>query len=323
MTLSKLAKLANVSVSTASKAFAGSREVNEDTRDMIFAVAKQHGCFKKFYNAKYPKLVIAIIAPEFTSTYYAQFLSFMQQYLDPRCELCVSATEFSSEREAALIEYYTKHSSTDGILLVQSLVDAPDTCETPVVFINPKHEQPHGATVWGTIKPALNESIEYLIKRGVTSCGFIGEPLTTSKHEWVRQSLEEHGLTLDESYVSISSERFEEGGYRAMQALFDNGRVPRAVICSYDNMAIGAIRCICDRGLSVPDDVAVLGMDDIPQAAYLDPPLASISSNTEEMCRLASQAMLSQIYGESVSTQQTVTAQLRLRKSFQIGENIT
>ena len=51
ITLSKLAKLANVSVSTASKAFSGSPEVNEETRQLVFRVAKEHGCFKKFYNA--------------------------------------------------------------------------------------------------------------------------------------------------------------------------------------------------------------------------------------------------------------------------------
>ena len=318
MTLSKLAKLANVSVSTASKAFAGSREVNEDTRNMIFNVAKQHGCFKKFYNAKYPKLVIAVIAPEFTSTYYAQFLSFIQQYLGARCELCVSATEFSPVRESALIEYYTKHTHADGIILIQSSADAPDTCETPVVFINPTHKQPHGVSIGCSMYPALNESVSYLVDRGVTSIGFIGEPLTAVKREWVRQSLADHGIALDETYASISDQRFEEGGYRAMQALFDADRVPRAVICSYDNMAIGAVRCIRDHGLSVPDDVAVLGMDNIKQAPYLHPPLASISSNTEELCRLAAQAVLAQIYGESVPRQQEVKAQFCLRQSFEI-----
>lgn len=61
ITLSKIAKLANVSVSTASKAFSGSTEVNEETREMIFDIAKKNECFKRFYNVKYPELVIAII----------------------------------------------------------------------------------------------------------------------------------------------------------------------------------------------------------------------------------------------------------------------
>ena len=105
MTLSKLAKLANVSVSTASKAFSGSGEVNDETREMIFAVAKKYGCFKKFYNAKYPKLVIAIIAPEFESAYYTSYLSYLQKNLqDKGCEVCFSATDFDTEKEKSLVE---------------------------------------------------------------------------------------------------------------------------------------------------------------------------------------------------------------------------
>ena len=82
LTLSKLARLANVSVSTASKAFSGSAEVNEETREMIFGIARQYGCFKKFYNAKYPKLVIAIIAPELRGAYYTRYLSCIQDNLE-------------------------------------------------------------------------------------------------------------------------------------------------------------------------------------------------------------------------------------------------
>ena len=69
MTLSRLAKLAHVSVSTASKAFSMSREVNEQTRQMIFAVARREGCFKQFFSARYPKFVIAILCPELDSLY--------------------------------------------------------------------------------------------------------------------------------------------------------------------------------------------------------------------------------------------------------------
>ena len=82
ITLSKLAKLANVSVSTASKAFSGSKEVNEETRAWIFSVAKEHGVFKKFYNVKYPRLVIAVVVPEFQSRNYGPLLSELQRSLD-------------------------------------------------------------------------------------------------------------------------------------------------------------------------------------------------------------------------------------------------
>ena len=320
MTLSKLAKLSNVSVSTASKAFSGSTEVNEETRQMIFEMAKQYGCFKKFYNAKYPKWVIAIIAPEFTSAYYVRYLSLIREYLDPeKYELCVSATGFSAEREASLIEYYDRHTNADGIIVVQSAVSATELSEMPVVFINPAHEQAHGVSVYGDLLPALREGVGYLTAHGVDAIGFIGESLTTAKWELFRQVLADHGVPYDESLVAVATKRFEEGGYQAMSMLLAADRRPRAVICAYDDMAIGAMRCMADHGLSVPRDIAVLGMDDIPQAPYLMPPLASISSNTDELCRLAVQSVVRQIHGEEETNRHVVPSTWHWRQSFAIG----
>lgn len=115
MTLSKLAKLANVSVSTASKAFSGSNEVSEETRNMIFDVARENHCFRKFYNAKYPKVVIAIIAPEFKGAYYTRYLCCIQDELEKaNCKLCVSTTNFSEEKKRSLLEYYCRYTNMDG-----------------------------------------------------------------------------------------------------------------------------------------------------------------------------------------------------------------
>ena len=84
ITLTKIAKLANVSVSTASKAFSMSLDISEETRSNIFKIAKDHGVFKKFYNAKYPRLVIAIVCPEFNNDLYANMLSDLQTRLEER-----------------------------------------------------------------------------------------------------------------------------------------------------------------------------------------------------------------------------------------------
>ncbi len=179
ITLSKIAKLANVSVSTASKAFAGSGEVNDETREMIFNIAKEHGCFKRFYNVKYPKLVIGIIAPEFSSGYYTEYLSYIQKNLElANCELCVSTTDFSSEREEALIEYYYKHSNVDGIIIVNSLLSNYNNLEIPVVFVNPRNEFSNTCVITNDINLAFRQSIEFLVGKGVDKIGFIGESLT-------------------------------------------------------------------------------------------------------------------------------------------------
>lgn len=319
MTLSKLAKLANVSVSTASKAFSGSTEVNEETREMIFNIARKNGCFKKFYNVKYPKLVVAIIAPEFASAYYTRYLSYIQKYLhENNCELCVSTTDFSEEREQELLEYYCKHANVDGVIAIQTRTVITEKYEVPVVFINPSKKPEHHVSVSSDTKKALQESIQYLADQKVTKVGFVGETLTTKKLELFKWALEEYSLTYDESLVSISDERFEEGGYDAMEKLISQNKLPRAIVCAYDYMAIGAIRCIYEHGLSVPEDIAVLGFDDIPQAAFLNPPLASIATPVEKLCQMATETVIHQIKGAEINKHQIIDGKFHLRKSFEI-----
>lgn len=316
ITLSKIAKLANVSVSTASKAFSGSNEVNKETREMVFNIAKKYGCFKKFYNVKYPKLVIAIIAPEFNSIYYTRYMSFIRKGLEKEnCELCVSTTNFSIENERALIEYYYKHADVDGVIIIGSRTDITEHCEIPVVLVNPEISPLHCISVLCDIKPAICESVDYLIEKRVDSIGFIGERLTDKKLELFNQILKEKEIT---PYVSISDERFEAGGYSAMESFFLRKQVPRAIVCGYDYMAIGAIRCIYDHGLSVPQDIAVMGMDDIPEAKFLNPPLSSISIPTEKLCRIAAEAVIKKINGETTKHRQIVTSEFNLRRSFEI-----
>ncbi len=319
MTLSKIAKLSNVSVSTASKAFSGSTEVNEETREMIFRVAREHGCFKKFYNAKFPKLVIAIIAPEFKSAYYTRYLSCLQEaFGKENCELCVSTTNFSPEKEEGLLEYYYKHSNVDGILVLDSHTTIEDRYEIPIVSLNSKRNTHCPHEIINNMYPAMQECAAYLKSKGVTDVGFVGEALTMGKCRSFARALHAVGITLGEENISTTEKRFEEGGYDAMEKLFDANRVPRAILCAYDYMAVGVIRAICDRGLRVPEDIAVLGMDNLRQDAFMNPPLASISSKTQTLCNLGAKAILGLINGENVPDRQEVDSTFYLRRSFEI-----
>ena len=74
MTLQRLADLAHVSVATVSKAFSGSKEISEETRQRIFAIARENNCFEKYHKGIYHKRVISVIAPELRGEYYGCLL---------------------------------------------------------------------------------------------------------------------------------------------------------------------------------------------------------------------------------------------------------
>jgi len=119
------------------------------------------------------------------------------------------------------------------------------------------------------------------------------------KIEAFAAQLVRHGLAATEQeareHVSLTLYTLE-GGQAAAGDLFDGGHT--AVVCGSDLMALGAIRAAHARGLSVPDDVSVVGYDDSPLVAFTDPPLTTVRQPVADMAHAAVSALLTEIHGE-------------------------
>ena len=125
MTLREIAKMANVSLSTASKAFNDAPDVSEETRQEIFRVAKQYGCFGKYYKGKYNKKILAMICPELRSEYYATFVERMKEKIEQEGGIfLLSADGFTPEKQREMVEYYASYLKVDGVFVI-SMKEAP------------------------------------------------------------------------------------------------------------------------------------------------------------------------------------------------------
>ena len=314
ITLSKIAQLAHVSVSTASKAFSMSNEVSEQTRNEIFRIAKEYGCFKKFYNAKYPKYVIAVICPEFYGQYYSGMVARLQSYLgELGCEVCVASTNFSGDTERELLEYYHHYSNVDGVIVIGGKSLLSSTYEIPLVSVLPAYRQPAGVCLHTDYAGALNQIICHFKSVGVEDIGFLGETQTGGKLEAFRTVMEKNGLA--SKWVVVHEERFEKGGYLAMEQLLQCADRPRAVICAYDHMAIGAIKRLSEAGICVPKDMLVAGLDNIPETEYLVPSLTSADFGNAQICRQAAQCVVDLLNGKEVQKEQYFSTQVFFRQS--------
>ena len=314
ITLSKIAQLAHVSVSTASKAFSMSSEVSEQTRNEIFKIAKEYGCFKKFYNAKYPKYVIAIICPEFHGQYYSGMVATLQSCLEGLgCEVCVASTNFSDDTERKLLEYYHHYSNVDGIVVIGGKQLIYSTYEIPLVSLMPAYRQPAGVSLHTDYKEPMDRIIRHFKEAGIQEIGFLGETRTGAKLEAFRTAMSDNELPCQ--WVRISEERFEKGGYTAMDQLLSQPNQPKAVICAYDHIAIGAMKRLSEEGLRVPDDMLVAGMDNNPESQYLTPSLTSVDFDNEAICRRAAQCVLDLLNGKEVPKEQQFSAQVFFRQS--------
>jgi LacI family transcriptional regulator len=161
------------------------------------------------------------------------------------------------------------------------------------------------------------QAAEHLVGLGHRQIAEIGGPPDNFDAEmrhaaWFRV-LDDHGLTLG----PCASGNFEVcSGYRAAQKVLETGEPFTAILAANDLMALGAVRALHDAGLRVPEDVSVVGFDDIEEAAYFDPPLTTVHQDFEVLGQESVEYLISLIENEAIPVQQRVLyPQLVVRQS--------
>ena len=316
LTLTKLAKLANVSVSTASKAFSMSSEVNEETREAVFEAARKSGCFRRFFNAKYPKPTVTVICPEFFGRFYSGIASELERaFRESGCDVSFSTTDFSDEKTEDLVSYYDRYTDSDLLIVMGNAPEGVHR-EIPIIQIGGGNDDTENADGYIRLEfeQAMREVIGSLCRSGVKSVGFIGEKHTYTKQHLINELLKEYNF--DSMRVSVSAERFEKGGYTAVETMLNESLpFPEALICAYDYMAIGAVRKLNEVGIAVPEQVSVFGMDDLPECEYLTPSLSSVGWSGREISSAAVKLALDILDGKSENCKITVRASANFRES--------
>lgn len=308
MNLNTLARLAGVSVGTVSKAFSGSDEISEKTRQRIFALAKELGCYDKYSKQKFQKKVIAVICPEWNSDFYTAFLSILHREITRQGGIMtVSISNFSEETAAELFSYYTSYCHADGIILIGSAAKVKNPHLIPAVVIGDASTTEHIDEIRVQWSNAIHDAIGYLKAEGHTEIGFIGESLTHAKQNLFVEAMRHHSIPLQKQWIWNGDQRFAQAGVAAIEAWKkDNGSLPTAILAAYDYIAIGVIQALKKYELRVPEDISVIGMDDIPVDPYLETSLSSIRTHTEELCQTAVDIIMRKIQNQHYSAHREI-----------------
>lgn len=317
MKLSDIAKKANVSVSTVSKAFSDSKEINEETRMRVLNIAKELGVYDKYYKGKYNRKIIAIIAPELKSQfYYAIISAFNEIFHQNGCTIVVSVTNFDREIQAELIRYYATFGHSDGIIVIGNATRPEIKLEVPLIVVcgNSKEFDSFGTDPF----EAMVEAVRHLKENGHRRIGFIGERYTKGKQKLFREAMFKNCIEVQEDWIITSDQRFEAAGYEAMNRLLTQKAQPTALITAYDYIALGVYRSIHEHGLSVPEDFSVIGMDDIDVIENINPPLSSIGADAGEICEAAAALMMKKLKNKYYSLEQNMV----FKDKFVIRESV-
>lgn len=284
MTMRELARLSGVSISTVSKAFSDAPDVGDETREHIFAVAKQYGCYGKFYKKKYPKKVVAILASEL-SAHYTDFVRRLERFIDRNGGIAVVAEDhFDTARQAELIEYFASYLHVDGILVFDLRAEIKKGYDIPIVSLFTCADKRVDA-VLSDFTDAIATLLSRLYELGHRRVAFLGESLTARKENRVREVASRRS---DLEILCIRTEkRFEDAGADCVKRWIAARDASTALVCAYDDIAIGAMKALQLAGYAIPEDVSVIGMDNISTATYLDSALSSVDMCPDEICAAA------------------------------------
>jgi DNA-binding LacI/PurR family transcriptional regulator len=322
-TLKDIAKIAGVNVSTVSKALRDASDISEQTKLQIKKIADELGY--KYKKSDKPEAyyehainnfkTIGIICPEVASNYYTEIINIIAQETRKAGYLCIICfTDFEPENE----KHYLKellNMQVKGIIFISESFEINNILNqykehnsTPLVLISPNAVTKDFDCIKIDDEYGIKLSVQHLIEKGHTDIGYIGDELSNPRLEAFLRVMEENKLKINKKWIQVSSERFERCGYETMSnILMSGGSLPTAVLAAYDDIAIGAIRAVNDEGLKVPDDISIIGIDNIRSTVYSNPPLTTVAGPIVEMGKIALKLLFKKINSPKYSVVQNVT----------------
>lgn len=310
MTYKEIAKLAHVSLSTVSKALSSSSEVSEELRERIVKIAIEQGYFaekgkRKIEYARKSSITIAILCPEIISIAYAGQITAIIDELEKRGAVAaIYVYNFDLEKLRRIIKEITVGNRADGIIIFDSI---PTVSDNSIPMVGIGTGKGNYDTVSVSMDDCFFEIIGYLKECGHKEIAYVGEMHTPSKYKSYKCALEKHGMSYDDENVFIVNERFEDIGYIAAERMIQKSKFPDAAVCAYDEIALALIRALTEYGRKIPEDISIVGINDIPMAAYSTIPLTTVKIFNEEQAQTVVGLLYDKIFGKDATTNHYIT----------------
>lgn len=302
ITIKDIARVAGVSHTTVSRALNGSPLIKPETRDKIEKIAAEMNyipnvsakslVMKKTYTIG---LFFSSIDQGTSAIFLVDAIKGIHHALDENYSLTVHGIDGIRHLEGISPHRF------DGIL-VMSQSDADNAfiyhvkkAGIPLVVLNRHLDDPGIANVVANDREGVREAIDYAIGRGHRRLaimeGKTGFRSAAERKQGFLESLLAHGLSLPAEYQAAGDYSIDSG-YRTMNSLLDLPEPPTLVFCANDDMAIGAMNACFARGVSVPDQVSLIGFDDIVFAGYTNPAMTTIRKPVADISELGTRKLV-------------------------------
>jgi LacI family transcriptional regulator len=305
-TLGEYLNLSSATISLVLNNAPGVRSIPQETRDRVTEAAAKFDYRPSFYARSLRKrqtFSVGVLVPDLNDHYSTQVLTGVEEYLIEEGYFYLTA---SHRRKPDLIEEYPRllmDRSVEGFILIDTVLE--HSLKLPVVAVA-GHRKIEGVTnVVLDQRRAAELALRHLVQLGHRKIAFMrgGSHSSDADERWECQMTVARDLKLEvppELTVQIQlRDSTPQLGFGLVNELVDRGADFTAVVCYNDESAFGAIRALVDHGLRVPEDVSVVGFDDIQGAAYHNPSLTTIRQPLRQMGVVAARILLQRIRGQA------------------------
>ena len=313
LTVKDIAKKAGVSVTAVSFVLNNKPGVSESTRERVQKIIDETD-FKPNLNSK--KLVmnksfnICLMMNPYSSPFEDLFYFEITRGIINRSMKCnynvIISRPIMAQSELPDLIY---SGDADGMIFMQdisqALIDKANKSGVPFLVVD-SHSNNEGVTsINPDYKKATFDATNYLIDKGHKDIAIIASSVVpdfyTQTISGYNEAMGMHNLSPNPDYCYISATN-EETAYIAAKKLFKRKKRPTAILCTVDTFAIGVIKCAKAMNISIPDDVSIMGIDDILLSNYIDPKLTTIGIDKEGMGHLAMDMIIQKIKGKNIES---------------------
>lgn len=323
VSIKDIAKEANVSPSTVSRALNNHPRISDKTKKQIQTLAKE----MEYVPSSIARdlvgqhsATIGVAISDFLNPFYSDIVASIEDVaVANNYQVFVSSFYRDKQRELELFNIFYERRFA-GIIVSGSLVDneylsLPHNDSMPVVLIN----CPSYTFSVSTDKVlGARLAVEYLVELGHRRIAFIRQGFDSESGRLrlnsFRETLNGYGITVDERYIMAGDEWFT-GGVRAVAQLLALAKPPTAVFCFNDMTAIGVINALQQKGYKVPQDLSVIGFDDLDIAYFYHPSLTTVRQPIYQIGRSAAKMLYSLIQCQENIQAQVLEPELIIRES--------
>ncbi|MGD6776581.1 LacI family DNA-binding transcriptional regulator [Sutcliffiella horikoshii] len=324
-TIKDVAKLAGVAVSTASYALNNVNKVSPATMKKVQEAARELNYFKNGFASDLKRTktnTIALILRDLSGPFYSELIKGVQEVTTANGYDLIACSSVGGAQSTAA--KFLKEKRVDGAIILAHNITNDIILESaregfPIVVLDRKlnHEFVYQVEV-DNIHGGYTAT-EYLINKGFREIGYVSGPMNSHDNEMrfdgYMAALKDHGIQYQSKW-KLSGDFTREGGYRATKMLIAQRRLPESIFYANDEMAIGGLQAFKENKISVPDDISIIGYDDIQLAEYVSPALTTVRQPKYEVGALAVHVVFQALAKEdSVENYYNLSTEIVERKS--------